>query len=116
MPVAIPTPNTSVNGITESLINRFSRLRQLRVVPRTTVFRYKRQEENVRDLGRKLNVDAVMTGRVLQRGETLNVQAELVNVPMVHSSGESSTSASLQALLRCKRRSPEKFQRNWGCG
>jgi tetratricopeptide (TPR) repeat protein len=31
-------------------------------------------------LGRKLNVDAVMTGRVLQRGETLNVQAELVNV------------------------------------
>jgi TolB-like protein/DNA-binding winged helix-turn-helix (wHTH) protein/Flp pilus assembly protein TadD len=68
------------DGITESLINRFSRLRQLRVVPRTTVFRYKRQEVNVRDLGRKLNVDAVLTGRVLQRGDILNVQAELVNV------------------------------------
>jgi TolB-like protein/DNA-binding winged helix-turn-helix (wHTH) protein/Tfp pilus assembly protein PilF len=68
------------DGITESLINRFSRLRQLRVVPRTTIFRYKGKETNVQDVGRQLNVDVVVTGRVLQRGETLNVQAELMHV------------------------------------
>ncbi len=68
------------DGITESLINRFSRLRQLRVVARTTVFRYKGKELNVQDVGRQLNVAAVLTGRVLQEGQSINIQAELVDV------------------------------------
>jgi TolB-like protein/DNA-binding winged helix-turn-helix (wHTH) protein/Flp pilus assembly protein TadD len=68
------------DGITESLINRFSRLRQLHVVARTTVFRYKGKELNVQDVGRQLNVAAVLTGRVLQEGQSINIQVELVDV------------------------------------
>jgi TolB-like protein/DNA-binding winged helix-turn-helix (wHTH) protein/Tfp pilus assembly protein PilF len=79
---ATANPNAEYlsDGITESIINRLTRLRQLRVVPRASVFRYKGKELNVREVGRQLNVEAVVTGRVLQRGETLNVQAEVVNV------------------------------------
>jgi len=79
---ATANPNAEYlsDGITESIINRLTRLRQLRVVPRASVFRYKGKELNVREVGRQLNVEAVVTGRVLQRGETLNVQVEVVNV------------------------------------
>ena len=68
------------DGITESLINDLSGLRQLRVVARTTAFRYKGQERNPQEIGRHLKVDAVLTGRVLLRGDSLNVQADLMNV------------------------------------
>jgi TolB-like protein/DNA-binding winged helix-turn-helix (wHTH) protein/Flp pilus assembly protein TadD len=68
------------DGITESLINNFSRLRQLRVVARATAFRHKGQERNPQEIGRHLKVGAVLMGRILQRGDSLNVQAELVDV------------------------------------
>jgi serine/threonine-protein kinase len=68
------------DGITENLINSLSRLPQLRVVPRSTVFRYKGREIDLGTIGRELTVRAVLTGRVVRRGDTLNVQAELVDV------------------------------------
>jgi len=68
------------DGITESLINSLSEIPALRVVPRSKAFRYKGQDVNIRKVGRQLKVRALLTGRVLQRGETLNVQAELVDV------------------------------------
>jgi TolB-like protein/Tfp pilus assembly protein PilF len=68
------------DGITESLINNLSQLPRLRVTPRSMVFRYKGREADPQTVGRELNVRAVLMGRVLQRGETLNIQAELVDV------------------------------------
>jgi TolB-like protein len=68
------------DGITENLINSLSQLPSLRVVPRSTVFRYKGRELDLRAIGRELTVRAVLTGRVVQRGETLNIQTELVDV------------------------------------
>ena len=67
------------DGITESLINSFSRLPGLRVIARSRVFRYKGKDVDTGALGRELGVRALLTGRVLQRGETLRVQAELVD-------------------------------------
>ncbi|HEV2201752.1 MAG TPA: protein kinase [Bryobacteraceae bacterium] len=67
------------DGITESLINSFSRLPGMRVVARSRVFRYKNRDIDTGTLGRELGVRALLTGRVLQRGETLRVQAELVD-------------------------------------
>jgi serine/threonine protein kinase/tetratricopeptide (TPR) repeat protein len=76
------SPNTDFlsDGITESLINAFSRLPGLRVVARSRVFRYKDKDIDTQTLGRELGVRALLTGRVLQRGETLRVQAELEDV------------------------------------
>lgn len=66
-------------GITEGIINRLSQGPRLRVVPRATAFRYKAREMSPEAVGAELNVDALLTGRVVQRGDSLSVQAELVD-------------------------------------
>ena len=67
------------DGITENLINSLSQLPQLKVIPRTTAFRYKGQQVDPQKVGRDLGVDAVLTGKVMQQGEDLIIQAELTN-------------------------------------
>ncbi len=64
-------------GITENLINSLSELPKLRVAPRSRVFRYKGRQLDPRKVGRELKVRAIVTGRVMHRGDTLNVRAEL---------------------------------------
>jgi eukaryotic-like serine/threonine-protein kinase len=71
------------DGITETLINSFSQLRKIRIVPRGVVFRYKGSELSAETLGAELKVRAVLTGRVMQRGDTLVVGAELLDVAKV---------------------------------
>jgi TolB-like protein/Tfp pilus assembly protein PilF len=67
------------DGITESLINNLSDIPKLRVVPRSTVFRYKGADMDPDRAMRELDVRVLLTGRLLQRGDTLSVQAELVD-------------------------------------
>lgn len=68
------------DGISESIINSLSQMPSLRVLARTTVFRYKGKNVDPQIVGQELGVDAVLTGRVLQQGDTLVIQADLVNV------------------------------------
>ena len=68
------------DGITEAIINTLSQLPKLRVMARSTVFRYKGRPQDAQGIGRDLNVQAVLTGRVLHRGEMLMIGAELVDV------------------------------------
>jgi serine/threonine-protein kinase len=68
------------DGISESLINHFSRVPNLRVMARTTVFRYKGRDLDPQAVGRELAVDGVVTGKVLRQGKTLAIQADLVRV------------------------------------
>ncbi len=68
------------DGITESLINNLSRLPSLRVLARTTAFRFKGREFDPQALGQQLQVQAILTGRVQQRGEELLIQADLIDV------------------------------------
>ncbi len=68
------------DGITEGVINSLSRLPQLRVMARTTVFRYKGREDDPQKIGHDLGVGAVLVGRIHPRGELLTIQAELVDV------------------------------------
>lgn len=68
------------DGITESIINALTQLPKLRVVPRSTVFRYKHVQADPQDIGRELGVRAVLTGRVLHFGDRLVVNAELIDV------------------------------------
>lgn len=67
------------DGITESIINTLSRLPGLRVMARSTVFRYKGRSADPIEVGSELEVRAVMVGRLLQRGETIVIKAELVD-------------------------------------
>jgi TolB-like protein/DNA-binding winged helix-turn-helix (wHTH) protein/Tfp pilus assembly protein PilF len=68
------------DGIAESLINSLAQLKGLRVVPRSTVFRYKSRDVDPQTVGHELRVRAVVVGRVLRRGDTLSVQTELIDV------------------------------------
>ena len=68
------------DGITDSLINSLAQLGSLRVLARSTVFRYKGRAGDPQQSGRELKARVVLTGRVLLRGETLVIGAELVDV------------------------------------
>src|ERR1700688_291259 len=74
-------PNTEYlsDGITESLINSLSQLPNLRVMSRDSVFRFKGKETDAKTVGRDLGVRAIFKGRVTQRGDTLNISAELID-------------------------------------
>jgi eukaryotic-like serine/threonine-protein kinase len=74
-------PNTEYlsEGISEALINSLTELQQLRVVARSTAFRYKGKVVDPQAVGRELNVRAVLMGRVRQVGDTLNIQVDLVD-------------------------------------
>ena len=68
------------DGLTESLINSLAQLPRLHVLPRTTVFRFKGKADDPQRIGKELGVRAVLTGRVQQRGDSLVIQTELIEV------------------------------------
>jgi len=68
------------DGISESLINNLSQLSSLKVISRGSVFKYKGREVDPQEVARSLGVQAIVTGRVMQRGDQLQVSAELMNV------------------------------------
>jgi TolB-like protein/DNA-binding winged helix-turn-helix (wHTH) protein/Tfp pilus assembly protein PilF len=67
------------DGITESLINNLSQLPDLKVIARTTAFRYKGKDIDPNKVGRELGVRAILMGRVVQRADALIIQADLVD-------------------------------------
>ncbi|MCM3871314.1 MAG: winged helix-turn-helix domain-containing protein [Pyrinomonadaceae bacterium] len=77
---ADPEADYLSDGITESIINNLSRLSPLRVMARSTVFRYKGREYDPQEVGLELGVGVVLLGRLLQLGDHLIVRAELVDV------------------------------------
>ena len=68
------------DGVAETLINELSRLPNLRVISRSTSFRFRGSDVDPRQVGRDLGVGAVLTGRVSKQGDTLVIGAELVDV------------------------------------
>jgi serine/threonine-protein kinase len=68
------------DGLTESLIYRLSQLPKLKVSPTSSVFRYKGKEIDPVKIGNDLGVNAVMSGRIVQRGDNLAISVELVDV------------------------------------
>ncbi|MBV9216064.1 MAG: tetratricopeptide repeat protein [Acidobacteria bacterium] len=68
------------DGMTETLISSLSKVPDLDVKPRSSVFRYKGKETDPQTAGKELNVQAVLNGRVTQRGEDLSLYVELIDV------------------------------------
>jgi eukaryotic-like serine/threonine-protein kinase len=83
----LPFVNTNGNpdaeylcdGITEGLIHSLSQLPNLRVMSRSTVFRYKGHSSDPQSVGRDLKVGAVLVGTLVQRGEAIHLESELVD-------------------------------------
>ena len=68
------------DGLAESLIYRLSQLSSLKVSPRSSAFRYKGQTTDAERIGNELGVDAVMSGRLIQRGDNLMISVDLIDV------------------------------------
>ena len=67
------------DGISEALINSLTELQQLKVIARSTAFRYKGKQVDPQAVGRELKVRTVLMGVVRQLGDKLNVQVDLVD-------------------------------------
>jgi len=67
------------DGMTDTLISSLSQLPNLSVKARSSVFRYKGKETNPQTIGKELNVQAILNGRIAQRGDQLTLTVELVD-------------------------------------
>ncbi len=74
-------PNTEYlsDGIPESIINSLSQLPNLKVMSRNSVFHYKGKDMDAQMVAKELKVQAVLTGRLTQRGDGLSLSVELIN-------------------------------------
>src|SRR6266404_828238 len=68
------------DGLTESIINNLSQLANLKVIARSSVFRYKGKDLDGQAIGRELNVRAVLAGQIKQEGDELTITVELMDV------------------------------------
>ena len=66
------------DGVTESIISSLSQLPNVKVISRNSAFRYKGRTIDAEAVGRELDVEALVLGRIVQRGDELSVSAELV--------------------------------------
>jgi serine/threonine protein kinase/tetratricopeptide (TPR) repeat protein len=72
------------DGLTEGLINTLSQIPNLKVISRRSTRAFKDSDEDPQAIGRKLGVQALLMGRLVQRGAQLAVSAELVDVEDNH--------------------------------
>jgi serine/threonine-protein kinase len=72
------------DGLTESLINTLAQIPELKVISRRSAYAFKDSEEDPQAIGKKLGVQALLMGRLVQRGDRLAVSAELVDASDSH--------------------------------
>lgn len=83
----MPFENQSTNadtdymsdGLTDSIINSLTQVPSLKVIARSSVFRYKGKQADPLTVAKELGVRAILTGRILQRGDSLTVSTELID-------------------------------------
>jgi len=83
LPFANDTGDTEMeylsDGLSESLINNLSQLPRLKVIARSSAFRYKGKDVNAEEVAHALNVKSILTGRVLRYGDNLQISVELMD-------------------------------------
>ena len=67
-------------GLAEELINALTRVEGLRVISRTSAFRFQDSDLDIRDIGRRLNADSVLEGSVRKAGDRVRITAQLIDV------------------------------------
>lgn len=77
---ADPNAEFLSDGLAESIINRLSAIRSLRLVARNTAFRYKAKQIDLQAIGKELSVSYVLSGRMIPLGDRLIIKTELVDV------------------------------------
>jgi len=68
------------DGISEEIINALSQIENLKVIARTSAFMFKARQEDIREIGRKLNVRKLLEGSVRKAGSNIRISVQLINV------------------------------------
>jgi serine/threonine protein kinase len=68
------------DGVTESIINSLTQLPNLKVIPSSSAFRYKGKDTDPLTAGKELGVRAILTGRIMQRGDNVTISVALIDV------------------------------------
>ncbi len=68
------------DGISEEIINRLTQIKDFRVIARTSAFAFKGKQEDIREIGRKLDVEKMLEGSVRKSGQRIRITAQLINV------------------------------------
>ena len=76
---ADPEQEYFCDGLAEELIDALAQLEGLRVVARTSAFRFRGDAPDLREVGKKLNVKTVLEGSVRKAGNRLRINAQLIN-------------------------------------
>jgi serine/threonine-protein kinase len=76
---ADPSTDYLSDGISEGLINNLAQLPNVKVIARTSVFRYKGREIDAQQVGRELKVEAVLTGSIRKLNDNLSISAALAD-------------------------------------
>lgn len=88
LPFSISSPDSSAeilsDGITEGIINDISTIPSLTIMSWTSVSHYKGEHVDIREVGKKLNVEAVLVGRIIQHGDSYDISVELVDAGNEH--------------------------------
>jgi TolB-like protein/Tfp pilus assembly protein PilF len=77
---ADPEQDYFCEGLAEELINVLTQVKDLRVVARTSAFSFQGKDEDIREIGKKLNAENVLEGSVRKAGQKLRITAQLINV------------------------------------
>ncbi len=75
-----PNADWISDGLTESITNNLAQLPNLKVIARTSMFRYKGKESDPLTIGKELGVRAVLIGRLMPRGDSMLISAELIDI------------------------------------
>jgi len=68
------------DGMTEDIITKLTHIRELKVISRTSVIRYKNTRKDIKDIGKELGVATILEGSIRKEGDTIRVSAQLINI------------------------------------
>jgi serine/threonine protein kinase/tetratricopeptide (TPR) repeat protein len=77
---ADPEQEYFCDGMAEEIINALAHIEGLRVVARTSCFAFKGKHEDIREIGRKLNVDHVLEGSIRKAGNRIRITGQLIKI------------------------------------
>jgi serine/threonine protein kinase len=68
------------DGMTDEIITRLSTFKEWKVIPRTSMMRYKNAEKDIKEIGEELNVSTIIEGSVRKEGDNIRVNAKLIRI------------------------------------
>jgi TolB-like protein/DNA-binding winged helix-turn-helix (wHTH) protein/Tfp pilus assembly protein PilF len=105
-----PEHESFVDGMTEALITELSRIGPLKVTSRTSVLQYKdEKKKQLRQIGRELNVDAVMEGSVVRVGHRVRISTHMIHAPTDQTLMADTFEGDLEDVLRMQREVAESI-------